>query len=52
MLGEVTKTAGSSETALSYYLKGIQADPLGNPDNFYDLAGLYEVLDHPNAHQM
>ena len=41
MLGEVSKSSGSLEAAVSYYLKGIQADPLGNADNFYDLAELY-----------
>jgi hypothetical protein len=49
MLGEVSKSSGSFEVALSYYLKGIHSDPLGNADNFYDLAELYESLDHPDG---
>ena len=49
MLGEVSKSSGLFEAAVSYYLKGIQSDPLGNADNFYDLAELYESLDHPDG---
>jgi hypothetical protein len=49
MLGEVSKSSGSLEAAVSYYLKGIQSDPLGNADNFYDLAELYNQLDNPDG---
>ena len=44
MLGEVYKRQDNIPQAICHYLKGLQAEPLGNMENYYDLAELYQSL--------
>ena len=50
MLGELHKRQESHQTAVTFYLKGISSDPLGNLDNYWDLAELYQSLGHSNMY--
>lgn len=47
MLGEISKRKGNHERAISFYLKGLNNDPLGYPDNYLDLAEMCESLGSP-----
>lgn len=43
MLGELAKNSGNLELSVSYYLKGLSADPTLS-DNLSDLADAYDLL--------
>ena len=52
MLAEIAKRQGDVEGAIRYYLKGLEEDPLGFIDNFFDFADLCLTLKQPEIHNL
>lgn len=50
MLGEISKRKNDYEAAISYYLQGLEKEPLGYIDNYLDLADISEMLNEQEVY--
>lgn len=44
MLGEIVKRRNDFESAIKYFLRGLRSEPLGNADNYMDMAEVCEIM--------